>query len=161
MPHRVRMVVYLHQQARRLQVGYDFLAAGKAIHPLVGASILVHLAGFGHHVEHRQVVTTAHVKIVGIVRGGNLDRTGTKLWVDKVILDQRDFTAQNRQQQGSALELVKTLIAGVHRYGGIAQQRLGAGGRHHHALVLAPPLDRIADMPEMAGLIFVLALFVR
>jgi hypothetical protein len=44
-PHRVRVVVDLHQQARRLQVGHDLLAALFAVEPLVRARVLVHLAG--------------------------------------------------------------------------------------------------------------------
>ncbi len=68
--------------------------------------------------------------VVRVVAGGDLECAGAELAVHVVVGDDRNQTLAQRQPHLLADERSVALVLGVHGHGGIAQDRLGAGGGH-------------------------------
>lgn len=82
-----------------LQVFYQLLAAVKAVHASVLASLVVHGAVIVHDVDSFQVVPVADFKVVRVVGWGNLHQTSPKFWVNVLVFDDWNFPANQWQDQ--------------------------------------------------------------
>ena len=118
-----------------------------------------HAAVIGQHADHRQVMALADLKVVGIVGGGDLHNAGALLHVGVLIADDGDLTAQQRQHDMAAVQVLVARVLGVDGNSGITQHRLGAGGGQLQHL--AGLLDRVEQVPEAAVLALILDLGVR
>src|SRR5690606_9427495 len=91
----------------------------------------------------------ANLKVVEIMRRGDLHRTRALFGIGVSIGDDRDAPPNDGQDGELADQILITLIVRVHRNAGIAEHRLGPrrcdGDK---ASLLA--LDRIAEVPHMA-----------
>jgi len=96
------MVLHLLQQPLRLQVGEDFIAGFEALEPLVadagGAALVIVSNGrrrqidVGGLVQNREAgerVALPDGKVVGVVRGRDLDGAGAKFRIGPVVGDDR------------------------------------------------------------------------
>src|SRR5690606_714725 len=68
-----------------------------------------------HDREVRQAVTLADLKVVGVVRGRHLDRTGAELRIDMGVGDDRDPPPGERQLNLAADEMAVAIVVGVNR----------------------------------------------
>ena len=64
-------------------------------------------------------MTLADLKVVGVMGGGDLNNTGTKLSVYIGILNDRNHTVYDRKQYLSAMQMGITLVIGMDGYCGI------------------------------------------
>ena len=64
-------------------------------------------------------MTLAHLKVVGVMGGGDLHDTGTELSVYISILNDRNDTVNDRKQYLSAMQMGVTLVIGMDGYCGI------------------------------------------
>ena len=149
----------LDEVALGLQIGNDGLAALVAIHAVILAAVFVDLTVIGDAADNLKVVAQTHLEVVGVMGGGHLHRAGTETDLAVLVTHDGDLAVHDRQDAGLADEVLEVLILGVHGNAGIAHHGLGTGGGHHD--VTAAIGERIADMPQVAGLLGVLHLGVR
>ena len=75
MSDRMHMVFDAGEQVALLQIFYQMLAAGHAIHPLVGwPRFFVHGAVWVHHVDGVELVAAPQFKVVGVMCGSDFQR---------------------------------------------------------------------------------------
>ena len=129
--------------------GAQFIGGG-----LVGGA--GHAAVIGQHPHHGQVVALAHLKVVGVVGGGDLHHAGALLHVGVLVADDGNFLVQQRQNDMAAMQMGVAGVIGVDGHGGVAQHGLGTGGGQLQHL--AGLLDLIQQVPEAALLALVLHL---
>ena len=132
--HHQLVLLHLHHQTQRLQVGHHLFASHKAVQALVGGRCLV--VDFGvqrQHADHRQAVALADRVVVGVVRRGNFDDPGAKGPVHIGVSNHRDPAAAQRQLYLTADQVGVAFVLGVHHHSYVAQQGFRAGGGHHQA----------------------------
>ena len=149
----------LDQIALGLQIGHNGLAALVAVHTLVLAAVLVDLTVVGDAADDLQVVAQTHLKVVGVVGRGHLHGAGAEADLAVLVAHDGDLTAHQRQNAGLADEVLELLILRVDRYTGVAQHGLRTGGGDDD--ITAAVAQRIADVPQVAGLVHILHLGVR
>ena len=87
------------------------------------------------------------LKVVGVMRGGDFHHAGAEIGFHIIVCHNGNFAPHQRQNQRFAHDIPIALIIRVYRHGGIAQQRLRAGGGKFQ--IPAPVLERVAQMPEV------------
>ena len=152
----VAVILGLDQVARRFQVGHDLLAALVAVEPLVLPAVFVDGAVVGDDADDLQIVALAHLEVVGVVGGGHLHRAGAEADLAVLVPDDGDLAPDQRQDAALADEVLKLLVLRVDGHAGVAQHGLRPGGGHGDEA--AAVRERIADVPQVAGLVLVLHL---
>jgi hypothetical protein len=107
-----------------------------------------------HHVDLRQPVTQAGLKIVRIVRRSYLYCTRAKFGLRQFVGDDRNLAPHQRQQNFLAVQMRVTLILRVYRDGGIPEHRLRACRRYGDEFIRAD--NRVANLPQLSGHVLVL-----
>ena len=163
--HHVRVRLGLGEQACRLHAPHDVLAHDEAVAAVIrqrlrelwrGRNIAKKcLVAFEtelgldvEHVDQRQIVAPSHLEVVEIVRGRNLDRTGTFLRIGIFIGDDRDAASDQRQDGIAPHEVPVARVVRMHGDGRVAEHGLGARGRDRDEGVVEP-FDRILEMPQL------------
>src|SRR3990170_8972346 len=90
----------------------------------------------------------ADLEIVEVMGRRDLHRAGAFLGIGIFVGDDRDAAADQRQDHILADEMLVALVVGMNGNGGVAEHGLGPGGGDDDELA-GPPLDGIAQMPEM------------
>ncbi len=101
----------------------------------------------------------ADLKVVGVVRRGHLDRAGAEADLAVLIAHDRNFAVHDGKDAGLADEVLELFILRVDRDARIAHHRLRPRGCNDD--IARAVGERIADIPQMAGLVDVLDLRVR
>ena len=158
--HVVRVVLHLHQVALLFQIGHNGLSGLVAVHAGVPAVALHHLAVVVQHADGLQVVAQAHLKVVGVVGRGHLHAAGAEFHIHVLVGHDGHFPAHQGQNAGLAHDVLIPLVVGVDGHAGVAQHGLRPGSGHDHIAALLP-LDGVADVPQVAGLVLVFHLCVR
>ena len=83
----------------------------------------------------------------------DLNSTGTKLQVNIAVSNDRDLTVSQRQLQHFADQMPITRIFRIYRNGSIAQHRLRTGSGNSQ-IGISFTHNRITDIPQIAGIIF-------
>ncbi len=99
-------------------------------------------AALVHDRDRLKAVPLADREVVRVVGRGDLDRAGAELRVDVRVRDDRDGAVGERQLDPPADQVPVPLVVGVDGHRGVAEHRLGAGGRHDHGLVALAVLQR-------------------
>ena len=157
--HVVAVRLHLHQIALLLQILHDGLAALVAVHTIVGAAVFVDVTVIGNDPDDLQIMPQAHLKVIGVVGGGHLHSAGAEADLAVLVTHNGDLPVHNRQDALLADEMLELLVIGVHSHAGIAHHGLGTGSSHHN--VAGAVCQRIADIPQVAGLVHILHLGVR
>ena len=84
---------------------------------------------------------------------GYLNNACTEFHINIVIGNNGDLSSYQREDKCLADNILVTVIVGVYCNCGIAQQSFGTGGSKLN--ISAAVLERISQVPEMAGLILV------
>jgi len=92
-------------------------------------------------------VSTPYLEVIRIVRRRNLDRSGSKRRIDRVISDDRNQASQDREPNRLANEMGVPLVIGVNGHGRIPEHRFRPSRGHYHTLVAS--LDWIGEMPQV------------
>ena len=149
--HVVGVGNHLHQKSLLLQILHHGLSGLVAVH----AEIFSGHADGGvvvHHADLRQIVAAAHLKVVGVVGGGDLHTARSKLLVHVLVGDHRDLPVREGELQHLSDEVLVALIVGIYRHSRISQHGLRAGGGDLHKAALLPH-DGVVDVPEEAVLL--------
>ena len=102
-------------------------------------------------IDHRQLVAQAHLVVVEVVRWGDFHAAGAELRIHLLVGDDRQLAPDQRQAHPPADQRAVALVAGMHRHGGVAEQRLRARRRHHHRAIAIH--QRVAAVPQLPGLL--------
>ena len=93
----------------------------------------------------------ADLKVVRVVRRGDLDDAGAEVHLDIVVADNRNLAANQRQDDRLADQVLVALVLRVDGNGGIAEHRFRAGGGQLE--IAAAVRERVAQVPEVTGLL--------
>ena len=104
-------------------------------------------------------MTLSDLKVVRIVRGGNLHNARTLGHIRVLIAHNRNFLIKQRQNHVATVQMRIARILRIDRHRRITQH--GFGTRSREFQLLAGLLDRIQQMPKMSVLLLVLHLGVR
>ena len=115
-----------------------------------------HAAVVGEHADDGQVVALADLKVVRVVRRGDLHHAGALFHIGVLVADDRDFDVHQRQDDVAAVQMRIARVVFVDGHGGIAQHRLRAGRRQFK--LLARLLDGVEQVPEVTLLLLILHL---
>ncbi len=96
--------------------------------------------------ELGQAVAAADLEVVRIVPGGDLERAGAEVHLHVLIGDDRHLAVDERHDGGAPDQVRIALVVGVHRDGGVGQDRLGPHRGDHQVLVAR--LDPVAHLEQ-------------
>ena len=155
------MVVILHfdQGSLCLQIFHDLFSRLITVHACIFFILIHDLRIVCHHMDHRKIVTQTNLKVIRIVGRRDLYHTSTKFHIHIIIRDQRNFTMYDGKHQLFTHHIFIPVIFWIYRHSSISQQCLRPGGRQID--ISAAIGKRIAQMPEMTFLVFVLYLCIR
>ncbi len=154
--HHVMVLLDALQQPLLLQRRDDLAPRIEAVHPGVGACLVGHQAAIVDHNHARQAMVLRDLEVGRVVRGRHLHRARAEPAIHQFIGHHGDLTVHQRQHHGLPDQVRVTLVIGMDRHGRVAQHRLRARGRDDHSR--ATTWFRVADMPEVAGMLRVLDL---
>ena len=149
----MRVRLHLDEVALGFQVGDKGVTRFVAIHALVFAAEVVDSGVIVHDLDLLKPVALPDKEVVRVVGGRDLHAARTEADLHIVVGDDRDLSADDRQDQRLADKVGVALVVRVDGDGSIAEHRLGAGGGDLDILVAA--LDRVLDVPEMSCLLAV------
>ena len=129
------------------------LAAGEDLLGLGGVLRAGHMAVVGEHAHDGQLMALAHLKVVGIVGGGDLHHAGALFHIGVLVAHDGDLLVDQGQDHVAAVEVRIAGIGGIDGHSGIAQHGFGAGGGQFQ--IFPGLLDGIEQMPEVAFLLLV------
>ena len=155
----VLVVLGLDEVAALFQIAQNSLAAFVTIQTLILAAVFVDRCVLVEDQNLLEVVTLTHLEVVRVMARRGLNAAGTEFHIDIIVGEDRNFAIHDRQDTGLANQMLVTLVVGVDCNTGIAHEGLRTGGCNNEVLVGI--LDRILDVPQLAGLGFVLNLSVR
>ena len=147
----VSMRLHLNQIASCLQVCHNGFPGFIPIHTRILGVIRNNLGIIGHHIDYRQIMPSAHLKVVGVMGRCDLYNAGTKFHIHIAVCNHRDFSANQRQNHGLAHILLVAFILRVHCHCRITQQGLRTGGGKLQ--ITAAVRKRIPQVPEEAVLL--------
>ncbi len=158
MRHRVRRRLDLLEQAERIHVGDDALAAprsGRARGSSPARTSLM-LPAVVEHVDLLEPVPLADLEVVEVVRRRDLHRARALLGIGILVGDDRDLAPDQRQLHlGARLDQRRVaLVIGMHGNARVAEHRLGPRrGDDDVVLVVARHLrrQRIAEVVHVPG----------
>ena len=151
--HLVRLL--RHHEASRREVGQHRLARRIAIEPaIILRRVIVHRGIEIEDGERRQPVSLPELPVVEIMRRRDLDGAGAELAINVVVGHDRDGAASQRQRHLFADERAVALIVGIDRHRHVTQHGFRPGRRDDDGLAILRVDQRIADLPELALLLF-------
>ncbi len=100
------------------------------------------------HARHGQAMALAHLEVVEVMRGRDLDGARALLRIGILVRDDRDAPADQGQDRVLAYEVVVARVVGVDGDGGVPEQGFGPG-RGHGDEPARLALDGVADVPEV------------
>ena len=143
--------------AARGEVLEDRRAGVVAVHAVVPRARVRDACGVVEDRRHRQAVAAARLVVVVVVGGRDLHRARPEGRVDDRVRDDRHVTIDERDPDAAAHQGRVPGVVGVHRDGGVAEDRLGPGRRDGHRGVGVGLTRRlveqvVADRPDRARL---------
>ena len=158
--HVVGDVFDLFQQALRFDVGNAQFAAFVTVQTGIAfAADRVHGAVAVHHIDERQIMTLAHLIVVGVVGGGDLHAAGTLFRIGVFVLDNGDLAVRQRQIDRLANQVFVAGIVDRNCHSRIAEQRFRTGRGDHQ--IAGTIRQRVTEVPELALDFLVDHFFVR
>ena len=148
--------LHLYQISAGFQVGDNLLSGLVAVETLILSAVFVDLAVVVQHPDDLQIVAQTHLKVVGVVGGGHLDAAGAEVHLGVIVSDNGNFLIHQGQNDHLAHDVLVALVVGVDAHAGVAQHGLGTGGCHDH--LTGAVSQRVADVPQMTGLVHILHL---
>ena len=104
-------------------------------------------------------MTQTHLKVVRVVRRRDFNRTGTEIFIDIFIRNNRNFTVDKRKNEHFSHKIFISFVVRVNRNGSIAEKCFGTCCGNYN--IFAAILNRIFYMPEMTVLLGIFNLSVR
>ena len=114
------------------------------------------MAVVGDDADNIKVMAQADLKVVGVVRRGHFDRAGAEADLAVFIAHDGDLAVHDGQDTGLADEVLELFVVRVDGHAGVAHHGFRAGRGNDD--IAGAVRERIADIPEMAGLVDILDL---
>ena len=129
--HRVDHLFFALKEARFGQVfDYQF-ARGFGLKALVFLrNVFVEPSVGSEQVDHFQIVALSHFPVVGVVGRSDFYHSGSKLFVNVFVGDDRNFFSCNRKFKLFSYKRRVALVCRVHGHCGVAKESFGAGCGH-------------------------------
>ena len=150
------VVLHFDEIALRLQVSHNGFPGLVPVHAFVLTAQGIDLALVVQHPDDLQVMPQAHLEVVGIMGRRHLHAAGAEFHFGIVIGHHRDGLIQQGQDHILAHNGSVSIVVGVDADTGVTQHGFRPGSRHHN--LSGAVLQRVTDMPQMAGLIHILNL---
>ena len=125
----VVVILYLYQVAALFQVGDNRFSRFIPFHAGILSAVIGHVGVIGHHVDYRQIMAQANLKVIRVMRRGDLYHAGSEFHINIIVGDNRDFPADQRQSQCLAHQMPVSFILRIYRDGSISEHSFRAGGR--------------------------------
>ena len=126
--HGVLVGLGLHQGAELFEEFFGQHAGLETFDARERAGVGVHRAVRVHHIDDREVVALADIKVGTVVSGGDLQDARTEIFLDGRITDDRNLGAREGAPDVLADEVLVAFVVGVDRNGGVARNGLWARG---------------------------------
>ena len=136
----------------------DSLSRLVSVHAGILRVVIDYLCVIGQDVYNGQVMAQTDLEVVRVMRGGNLNDTGAEVYLDIIVGDNGYLAVNYGQDKRLADDILISLIVGIDRNGGIAEQ--GFGSCCGELKIAASVLKGIAQMPEVTRLILIFNLCV-
>ena len=153
------VVLNFYKSALFFQIFYDGFSCFISIHARI---LLIFIHDFSivcHHINNRQVMAQSNLKVIWVMCRRDFYDTGTKFHIYIIISNQRNFTVYQRQNQFFANQIFIPLIIRIHGYCCITKKCLRTCCSQIN--ITASIRKRIAQMPKMSFLIFILYFRIR
>ena len=155
------VVFYMIKKTQSLEFRNDGFTCFIARHAAELAIALNNNRMLVENVDLLKVVALTHGIVVRVVGRSGLHATRTELGIDIVVGKNRNLTTYDRQIDRLANKMLVSLVLGAYRNTGIAQHGFGTGGGNNHIFHPVNWLGkRVAQVPQMALLIYVFSLIV-
>jgi len=154
------VVLDLVKQPCFLQFVDDAGTGGKPVHPLILVTGRIDDTGFVQYIDFVETVAQTDLKVVEVMGRGDFDHAGSELAFHIFVRNNRNFAVDQRQDHLFADQVAVTLVFGMNRHSGIAQHGFGPGGGYGDEASRFTGY-RIADMPQVAFLVFMFNLDIR
>ena len=148
-----------YQIAFFFQVSHNSFSRLIPLHTGVFSAIFIDGGIVVHDVDLRQVVTFAHLKVVGVVSRRDLYSAGSKFLVYVIVCHNGDLPVYQRQDRCFSYNIFVSFILRMYGNGGIAKHGLRTGGRDLQIVVGSH--DGVFDVPEMSFLFLMLHFRIR
>ena len=126
------MILNFIKQPEGIKVFDDLLAGNGTAHALIGlGGRLVNCGLGGKNIDQRKVVAGAHLIVIEVVGGRDLDAAGAEFAVDIVVGNHRNFATNQGQHDVLADQVSIPLILRVYGDRCIAEHGFWPGGRDH------------------------------
>ena len=102
-----------------------------------------------HDVDHGEPVPATDLEVVEVVARGDLDRARALFRVGVFVGDDRQPSADQRQDGAFADQVLIARVVGVHGDAGVAEHGLRPG-RRDRDVAAGLAFNRVADVPELA-----------
>ena len=145
------MLFYFDEVAGSVQCCGKGLACFKPVLTFVKPADGVDGAVGVEHVDDLEVVLLPQIMVVGVVSGGHLEATCTKLSVHVVVLDDGDAAPGEGDNGPFSMQVRVTFVFGMNANGGVGEDGFWTGGRDGQPLVAA--FNLILDVVKL-GLFF-------
>ena len=133
---------------------HDRFSCLVALHACIFAAVFIDGSVIVHDIDFRQIMTLAHLKVIGVMGRCDLYSAGSEFFIYIGIRHDRDFFAHQRQDCFLSYDVFVALIIRMYGDGCIAQHGLRTGGCDLQEIIGSH--DRILDMPEMSVLFLML-----
>ena len=153
------VVLNFYKSALFFQIFYDGFSCFISIHARI---LLIFIHDFSivcHHINNRQVMAQSNLKVIWVMCRRDFYDTGTKFHIYIIISNQRNFTVYQRQNQFFSNQIFIPLIIRIHGYCCITKKCLRTCCSQID--ITASIRKRIAQMPKMSFLIFILYFRIR
>ena len=129
------MILNLIKQPEGIKVFDDLLASNGSVHALISLRGRFVNRGLGcKYIDQRKAVTGAHLVVVEVVGGRDLDAAGAEFAVDVVVGNYWNFSTNQGQHDVLAYKVGIPLILWVYGDCCIAEHGFGPGGRDHQVV---------------------------
>ena len=152
------VILDLDESALLFKILDDSLSRLVSVHAGILRIVIDYLCVIGQDVYNGQVMAQTDLEVVRVMRGGNLNDTGAEVYLDIIVGDNGYLAVNYGQDKRLADDILISLIVGVDRNGGIAEQ--GFGPCCGELKIAASVLKGIAQMPEVTRLILIFNLCV-
>ena len=150
------VIFYFYQCAFCFQIFYDGFTCFVAVHSGVFLVFIDNLRVVCHYIDNWQIVAKSYFKVVRVVCRRDLYDTGSKFHIYVIIRNQRNLAVNQWKDKHFSNQIFVSFIVWIDSHRRISQKSFRTGCRQID--ITASIRKRIAQMPEMSLLIFVLYL---
>ena len=152
----VGIILDLRKETALFKILYDSFSCFVSVHACILRIIICDLSIFSKNSDYLKSVTLADFKVVRVMCRCDLNGTCTEFDINIIICDNRDLTANKRQDEHLADNILITLVLRVNSNSGIAKECLRSCCCKID--ISGTVLERISQVPEMTGLIRIIYL---